>query len=1093
MRTTKTNFIIKNFFETVFNYKIRFRKKNFLNKFKIIMFTDILLFILLFSSFSSSGGSQSIALKSQNEKSSKIFPIKNSRLSDITQARENPKFGDTIYSMNVKSRTVSMDFSPDGRLLATAHENGNLYVWDISNGNLIKTIESSILFISEIKFSPNGKLIAVANESNLDIWSIGNWTLLKDFSGFHSYGRFAFSHNSEFIVKIDGITAFCPSGPPCLELISYALTVLNIFDKTIIKKIDTKIHSNGIYDVVFTENDSIVAILNGETHVIDYFDILTGVKIDDYKINFDFNLKFKDRFYISPQYDQSIIIYNIFSKTKMSKINISYNYEHTTLDISSDGKKLIYLNTSSNELILFDINSGLIIQNRSNIDSLSNYNFGSFSLLFSPEGTTVAIAGYFGLIKLLDLTPNPIIISNSQAFNSSLPLKDSFFSSNTKYSYSNFNLLNPPNQIVIQDLIDPNIVQTFNISLNQCKINSVVLSCWVYFRHVLSPDQKSMVLYTFNSTLLNGQEKPINILAYYFINVQSNTFTQIETFLNSQYSSLDYFYSIDNIPISFSPDNNYFTIFSPDGKIEIRETSTGAKITSIQTKCSSYNEPWWSGDNNNTFTIFQNSNLIISCKNYLEVWNPENGLISNYTDSLLSYSTFDEKYIDYENTMTISDQGQFLVLGQNMIKNQNSSSSLFIFNQIDHVVIHIPIELENSHTERINSMKFIPNSTILIVSVGQIGQNEKLQFWSVTEGIFLSEINFYGCSISPFVISEDGKTIFMVKSSLQRFGRNDFYFKNQILNWNLYQNSVPTFLDFDSDGMFDVWEKKYDLNTEYFWDKFADPDLDGLMNIFEFYLNTNPLNFDTNNNGLSDYEEFLNRSYVLLSPSLDQIIKEYKNIQVTIISTISSSPSEILFISIFLIIFLSFLMLSYYLRTKWDNNQNSISNEVISSETSSIVKIQFLRSIYSKTLIGIEQVQRLLYANMNQSEIQSLITIDLTKSKIVSNLYPEDIQLEMKSQLKGRTMLLLIELAYQGPMKSNSKFISDILNIPHPTVTKDIKKLMDLHYIRQYISSNMLDDTRFKYYTLTEKGFIFLHLLKESLSVTIMHATPKLE
>ena len=55
-----------------------------------------------------------------------------------------------------------------------------------------------------------------------------------------------------------------------------------------------------------------------------------------------------------------------------------------------------------------------------------------------------------------------------------------------------------------------------------------------------------------------------------------------------------------------------------------------------------------------------------------------------------------------------------------------------------------------------------------------------------------------------------------------------------------------------------------------------------------------------------------------------------------------------------------------------------------------------------------------------------------------------------------------------------------------------MKKLLEMKYIKQFMSSEILVDTRYKFYTLTEKGLIFLHLLKESLSISILHAAPDL-
>ncbi len=71
-------------------------------------------------------------------------------------------------------------------------------------------------------------------------------------------------------------------------------------------------------------------------------------------------------------------------------------------------------------------------------------------------------------------------------------------------------------------------------------------------------------------------------------------------------------------------------------------------------------------------------------------------------------------------------------------------------------------------------------------------------------------------------------------------------------------NSVftnPLSPDTDLDGMFDGWEYFNGLNPLYFGDRYDDYDSDGLMNLIEFKVNSDPNSVDTDGDGYSDEDE----------------------------------------------------------------------------------------------------------------------------------------------------------------------------------------------------------------------------------------------
>lgn len=139
----------------------------------------------------------------------------------------------------------------------------------------------------------------------------------------------------------------------------------------------------------------------------------------------------------------------------------------------------------------------------------------------------------------------------------------------------------------------------------------------------------------------------------------------------------------------------------------------------------------------------------------------------------------------------------------------------------------------------------------------------------------------------------------------------------------------------------------------------------------------------------------------------------------------------------------------------------------------------YLRKIYHKLIIGLEYAKTELL-----SQVEQLPDITTSEYAVIGNIFPKDIKYDLKSHFKGRTILILIEIAYQPLPKSNITFLSKVFKIPNQTTSDEIKRLLTMDYIQPRVSSLTLLDSRKKNYSLTHKGLVLLHLLKESLTNT---------
>lgn len=122
----------------------------------------------------------------------------------------------------------------------------------------------------------------------------------------------------------------------------------------------------------------------------------------------------------------------------------------------------------------------------------------------------------------------------------------------------------------------------------------------------------------------------------------------------------------------------------------------------------------------------------------------------------------------------------------------------------------------------------------------------------------------------------------------------------------------------------------------------------------------------------------------------------------------------------------------------------------------------------------------------NQLILQELKKTDSSSFSVISNLYSQQIREDMTSAIRGRTVLILTEIAFQKSENSYTTFLSKALNIPSQTVSFEVKRLSELEYIQEHRTINTLKDTRMKYFEPTQKGILFLHLLKETIAYSLV-------
>jgi DNA-binding MarR family transcriptional regulator len=145
-------------------------------------------------------------------------------------------------------------------------------------------------------------------------------------------------------------------------------------------------------------------------------------------------------------------------------------------------------------------------------------------------------------------------------------------------------------------------------------------------------------------------------------------------------------------------------------------------------------------------------------------------------------------------------------------------------------------------------------------------------------------------------------------------------------------------------------------------------------------------------------------------------------------------------------------------------------------------KHSFLKEISHKLIIGVDNIKSGFIDE--PLDLPLLDTTVITPSSMLE-YFPSDFQRELRSDIKGRTILTLIEIAYQDPSDTNPAKIANSLNIPRSTLSKEIKKLVELDYLQTHVSEQVVMDARYRNFKITSKGFYFLSVLNTAIKATI--------
>lgn len=96
----------------------------------------------------------------------------------------------------------ALSFSPDGQLLATGDETGQVNVWNVQSRQIIVQFKGDSSSVYTLKFSPDGKVLAGAGyDGNVELWEIENWKHLGALTSGGTVSTISFSPDSKILAS----------------------------------------------------------------------------------------------------------------------------------------------------------------------------------------------------------------------------------------------------------------------------------------------------------------------------------------------------------------------------------------------------------------------------------------------------------------------------------------------------------------------------------------------------------------------------------------------------------------------------------------------------------------------------------------------------------------------------------------------------------------------------------------------------------------------------------------------------------------------------------------------------------------------------
>lgn len=296
--------------------------------------------------------------------------LQNTKLQNVNFAGAN--LSHSVFAKQLTS-ILSVAFSPDSKLLATGDVNGEIYLWQITDGQPLINCKGHAGWVHAIAFHPDGTILCSASSDHtIKLWDVWDGSCLRTLAGHHQRVRsIAFSPNGKLIASGGSdatIRLWDTHTGECLQVLSG--------------------HTSYVWSVAFSPDGNMIAS-GSEDKSIKLWDVKTGECCHTLREHERWvrTLAFSpdSKLITSGSGDRTLKIWDT-STGKCLKTLTGHTQRLRSVAFSPDGK-LIASGSGDHTARLWSVVDGQCLK------TLHGHNSLLTSVAFSPDGTTLVTGG----------------------------------------------------------------------------------------------------------------------------------------------------------------------------------------------------------------------------------------------------------------------------------------------------------------------------------------------------------------------------------------------------------------------------------------------------------------------------------------------------------------------------------------------------------------------------------------------------------------------------------------------------------------------------------------------------------------------------